>query len=138
MRRKLILWLGALYGSCLRRRYQYSSARWYLPVRSKHVSYTYAPGSFITYIMKPTYFTDTICSPGVDSGNCRQLPDGWGRGCGIFLEGPSDCKGMGDDMWWGAQQIRGNNCRACGFKTFTGERGGACRLTINYVTGCNN
>lgn len=74
---------------------------------------------------------------GVDEGTCYGLTDEAWTGCGIFLEGPADCKGSGDDLWWGAQQIRyDGECGRCGYKSFRGAEGGECKLKIDYVSYC--
>lgn len=69
------------------------------------------------------------------TGQCAVF-DSFNVGCGIFLSGGPDCKGSGDDLWWGAQQIRGSRCEVCGIKNFIGEEGSQCQLKIDYVTGC--
>jgi hypothetical protein len=76
-------------------------------------------------------------------GNCWS--DSAGDGCGVFIAGTPDptytddkyCMITGDDMWWAYQDIRDEklgNCDKCGSKSL----GNGCRITINYVTGCDN
>lgn len=56
--------------------------------------------------------------------------------CKLFLQGPSDCTGSGQDLYNGAMQIRANGCKACGSKHFRGPGNGFCLLTMNYVDDC--
>ncbi|KAI1764443.1 hypothetical protein GGR53DRAFT_494117 [Hypoxylon sp. FL1150] len=78
-----------------------------------------------------TLLTYTYRSGAPRRGECHGLSTDWG--CGILIQGPSNCTRSGNEMWWDYQDIRRGGCHHCGHKYWTEE---GCKTTIDYFPVC--
>ncbi|KAI1083428.1 glycosyl hydrolase family 71-domain-containing protein [Whalleya microplaca] len=69
-------------------------------------------------------------------GNC--WANSSGQGCKVFVAGSKDggkeCTMSGNEMWQWYQKLRDNGADKCGSVHF----GNGCRMTVNYVSSCDN
>lgn len=78
------------------------------------------------------------------SGNC--WANSYGYGCKVFIQGEElltgdPCSITGDEMWEAYQDIREiGGCSRCGSRLSgaVGVGGNKCRVTIDYMSGCDN
>ncbi|XXH02736.1 hypothetical protein Hte_009121 [Hypoxylon texense] len=64
-------------------------------------------------------------------GECSGLATDFG--CGILIQGPTNCTRTGNDMWWDYQEIRSSGCHHCGHKYWSDW---GCSTTIDYFPVC--
>ncbi|KAL0930132.1 uncharacterized protein CTRU02_214952 [Colletotrichum truncatum] len=70
---------------------------------------------------------------GKPKGECTSIVGPQLPGCGVYIQGGSQCMRTGNQMWSDYQEIRNNDCKTCGRKQW----GDGCMTVINYVVGCN-
>ncbi|KAF7172822.1 hypothetical protein CNMCM5623_004951 [Aspergillus felis] len=70
------------------------------------------------------------------TGNCWGAPSG--LGCGVFVAGPSGCYRSTEQIQAAYRNIRANGCHICGWVQDDDNRGDACQVKIDYVSGCDN
>ncbi|KAF4220775.1 hypothetical protein CNMCM8980_000358 [Aspergillus fumigatiaffinis] len=83
--------------------------------------------------MLPTQVYSTSGGP---TGNCWGAPSG--LGCGVFVAGPPGCYRTTEQIQTAYRNIRANGCRICGYVQDDDNRGDACQIKIDYVSGCDN
>ncbi|KAI6080396.1 hypothetical protein F4821DRAFT_59623 [Hypoxylon rubiginosum] len=64
-------------------------------------------------------------------GECHGDATDWG--CGILIQGPSNCTRTGNEMWIDYQDIRKGGCHHCGHKYWSDW---GCVTTIDYFPVC--
>lgn len=77
---------------------------------------------------------DSYYGPGLSKvGACNGIVPS--LGCGVFIQGNSDCVRTGEEIWDDYQDIRYvGGCSKCGTKHWAP----GCMTTINYITWCNS